>query len=106
MSAPLELAGKLLARTASSFLEEARTSALMLCQLIRREGLKIVDPKQVPPPKAEPRSRPFWDRSEYRRIRARFDGHCGRCKEPHYEGDEIAWRKGYGVLCVACWEER
>lgn len=100
MTPPVELAGKLLARTRSSFVEEARTAALMLCELIRKHGLSIVDPSQTPP------RRQVEDRPAYRVITSRFASRCTECGTRIHEGDRCAWCKGLGVLCLECWEDR
>lgn len=70
---PIERVHALMARTQSSEIEEARTSALIACQTIIKHNLRIVDPAaaptHVPPPatsratpaSSTPRPRNFWD---------------------------------------------
>ena len=99
MSTPLELAEKLLARaTRSSFPEECRTSAEMLARLIEREGLVIVDPRDIPKPKpvSEPARRVI--------LTSKYRGRCAECGCRYFPGDEIAWMKGYDTICIDCWE--
>lgn len=50
---PLELIEELIARTACSFEGAAQTSAFKACELIRRNRFAVVDPRMLPPPKAE-----------------------------------------------------
>lgn len=93
---PLELVEKLIARSASSFEEEARTSAFKACELIRRYHFAVVDPAMLPAP------RPEIDRIV---LVSKYSGRCKECGWRYRPGDRIAWAKGHGSICFECHRE-
>ena len=90
--AVLERVRRLVALTSSSFAEEARTSAFMACELIRRHGLELVaaeDAKKLLLPERIP-------------IKSRFASYCAACGSRYREGELIWWAKGLRAWCAAC----
>jgi len=90
--AVLERVRRLVALTSSSFEEEARTSAFMACELIRRHGLRLVaadDAKRLPGPERIP-------------IKSRFASYCAACGCRYREGEVVWWAKGLRAWCAAC----
>ncbi len=104
MASPtLERVRKLVALAASPEREEARTSAVLVCRLIREHGLHVVEevapPRApAPPPKNDPLARP-------RVIRAKFECKCVECALTIEAGERCAWLKGRGCWDLECYRE-
>jgi hypothetical protein len=86
----------LIARSASTFPEEARTSAYLACKLMREKGLKVVQSAagraaEAAAPAAAP---PRTDRQGPITCRARYSGKCKACRAPITVGMLIAWYPG------------
>ncbi len=101
-SGVLDRVGKLVALTASSFEEEARTAALRACELIRRHGLRVVPPGQVADEPRAYRQPPPEEPRDWRWIRSKYPGRCADCGSRYFEGDRVSWLKGYGCRCADC----
>lgn len=102
LSSKTDLAERLLRLTENPFDTEARVAAFKLAEHIRRHGLKIVDPENEPkpsPPAPEPED---MDRVI---LVSKFRGRCRACTRKYYPGDEIAWARNRGSICVDCFEE-
>lgn len=119
----------LLARSQSSNKEEARTSSHLLCQLIHKHKLKIVEDRPITKKVAKKRQRKkttgfdfvddFWDgvwqdirpssKKKYAHvifIDARFSSRCHGCKGRINLGQRIAWYPDDGaVFCMECSKE-
>jgi hypothetical protein len=90
----------LIARSASTFPEEARTSAYLACKLIREKGLKVVQsaagqPATAAAPAAAP---PRTDRQGPITCRARYAGRCKTCRKPIQIGALIVWYPDRGAF--------
>lgn len=83
----------LIARTSSSYEEEARTSAVIACRLIREHGIELrapAEPQEEAAPKSETRT--AWAPREVRFVhQSRFAGRCLWCGELIPAGSRIAW---------------
>ncbi len=97
-STTLERVEKLIALSASDREEEARTSAMLACKLIREHKLKVVGgflPFPIPVIKMKP--------SADRRVMiAKFDGSCRCCQGAYRKGDRIAWSIAQGPIHLSC----
>jgi len=100
----LEKITALIARTASPFEEEARTSAVIACRLIRENSLEIVPAGTVAElRKRAPEPRSQWMPPEVRFIRAKFDGSCLWCGESVEAGTRVAYYPTErAVACIDC----
>jgi hypothetical protein len=101
----LERITALIARTASPFEEEARTSAVIACRLIRENRLEIVPAgtvAQLETQATEPRS--AWMPREVRFMRrSRFAGWCFWCGEEIPAGSRVAYYPTEkAVACLGC----
>lgn len=97
MPKALELIPKLLARTRSPFIEEARTSAMMLCKLILENNLEIIEPKT----NKKENTVSFIRRSI---INSKYPGTCHICGLKWKIGEEMAWKKGLSSICLICYK--
>lgn len=96
--------------------EEARTSAVLACQLIRKYKIELYAPGTAmpfeprvwqpppPPPPPRPRSRTVAPET-FRLIYAKYDTACRDCGGDIYTGERVAWKKGWGVKCLQCYYE-
>lgn len=91
--AVIERVRRLVALTSSPFLEEARTSAFMACELIRRHGLKLAETEDVRTASPDPERIP---------IKSRFPGYCAACGYHYSEGELVWWAKGARAWCSGC----
>src|SRR6185295_9929478 len=94
----LERVSALVARASSSFEEEARTSAVIACRLIREHGLEVSLPGSV----REPPQEPVSDEPEVRIIRSKFESSCLGCGGFVGIGERVSWTKGRGVSHLDC----
>jgi hypothetical protein len=103
----LDQVRKCIARSASDFVEEARTAAHTACRLIREHGLVVGPPdRRGPPPPPPPPKADTWGPLK---IRSRYGGVCAWCGDPYFVDDDILWRKGRGATHVECrddWREK
>ena len=98
---------KLVAMSASTHLEKARTSAFLACRLIREHGLQVAihRPAAQTTTATSPRTAGVQTRSEtsgFRRIRVRHPGHCRCCGSPIATGEWALWCRGKGLRHPSC----
>lgn len=104
----LEKITALIARTASPFEEEARTSAVIACRLIRENRLEIVPAGTASKARTTEEApvserRAAWAPRQVRIIRARFDGSCLWCGESVEAGTRVAYYPTErAVACIGC----
>ena len=112
-SKAVERVGKLIAQaTGTTFEGEARTAALMACQLIKEAGLRIVAPESrsartesAPRPNRKTERRPTTATTAsptWTRIRVRFASVCRSCERDVPIGASAYWSRGFGVKCLSC----
>ena len=98
----------LIGLSASSYSEEARTSAYLACKMIREHGLHVV--AQLLPArasKAEPRpDREPVNQAAPRRITLKYRARCRGCGGCIDVGARAVWMRGSGVAHDACWARR
>jgi hypothetical protein len=91
--------------------EEARTSAMLACALIVKDGalerLSVFEAhavelrrKQAAQDRPAPESAP--GDSRYRIILAKYDAICRVCVGDINQNERVAWRKGWGTAHVGC----
>jgi len=94
---------KLVAMSASSHLEEARTSAFLACRLIREHGLQVTVHRPSPAkPPVGTRVEHGPDPVGFRRIRVRHPGRCRCCGSPIAPGEWALWCRGNGLRHLLC----
>jgi len=92
---------KLVALSASSQIEEARTSSYMACRLIREHDLQVVSCMEDPKP--EPEHHEDQEPSlQYKSIRVKHKSYCRHCNHVIYPGEMALWCKGRGLLHYHC----
>lgn len=106
---------KLIALSASSHVEEARTSAFMACKLIREHGFTVgptsqsssrtahTTPRSEPPPPQPPPKSKYEKHPEWIRMTAKYAGFCKVCRKTVDEGSPIFWKLGEGSQHEACY---
>jgi len=107
----------LIALASSPSEEEARTSAVLACRLIREHGFLVVMSNGAPspaartarpaPPRSAPQPRPAPAPKRSRRPQPRlivlnYRGVCVTCERYITRGDRAWWRPGKGVVHEGC----
>ena len=108
----LEKVQRLIALTSSSSEEEARTSAVLACRLIREHGFRVVLATETvadsPRPRAQPRAetpQPDHKSNKYpkpRLIKLTYYGMCLTCGNEVSKGARVWWRPGFGIAHETC----
>ncbi len=118
MSSILERVQRLIALSASSNENEARSAAMLAARLIREHKLVIMAPPKptgrtgrTPPGGTARRRTPGSKRTVRRvadpaeRIKAPLGGECTKCRARYRAGQEIFWFASGGGMHPACFEE-
>jgi len=101
----LERIAALIALTESPFSEEARTSAVLACKLIREHKIEMMMPGtlKIFESQKEDFDFDFGNPMQRRvRLRSKYMGRCRECGSFYKIGEWVMWAKGEGSVHVRC----